>query len=235
MKAIIIGASSGMGRELAEILAKEGYEIGVIARRKELLLSLQKEFPSQITIKQVDISHTEEAMAQVRALIQEIGGVNLAILSSGVGFLNPELDWEKEKETIEVNVLGFCSMANVFMHHFLKQGKGHLVGISSIAALRGGGSYSASKAFVSNYLEGLRHQVFKQNKQVFVTDIQPGFVDTAMAKGEGLFWVTPVKQAAEMIFQAIRRKKVHAYITPRWRVIAWILKWMPRYIYDRFF
>ena len=235
MKAIIIGASSGIGRELAKILAREGYEIGIVARRKELLDSLQKEIHSPIFLKQADISCPEESMALVGALIQEMGGVDLAILSSGVGFLNPDFDWNKDKETVEVNVLGFCAMANVFMKHFLAKGRGHLVGISSIAALRGGGSYSASKAFVSNYLEGLRHQMAKENRLITITDIQPGFVDTAMAKGSGIFWVAPVEKAAEMIYQAIQKKRTHAYITPRWRLVAWLLKWMPRSLYDRFF
>jgi short-subunit dehydrogenase len=235
MKAIIIGASSGMGRELAKILAREGYEIGVVARRQELLASLQKEIHSPIFLKQADISCPEESMALVGALIQEMGGVDLAILSSGVGFLNPDFDWNKDKETIEVNALGFCAMANVFMKHFLSQGQGHLVGISSIAALRGSGCYSASKAFVSNYLEGLRHQMAKKQRAITITDIQPGFVDTAMAKGHGLFWVAPVERAARMIYRAIQKKKVHAYITSRWRLVAWLLKWMPCCLYDRFF
>jgi len=234
MKAIIIGASSGIGRELAKILAREGYEIGIVARRQDLLASLQKEIHSPIFIKQADISHPEEAMAFVETLIQEMGGVDLAILSSGVGFLNPDLDWNKDKETIEVNVLGFCAMANVFMKHFLSQGQGHLVGISSIAALRGSGCYSASKAFVSNYLEGLRHQMAKKQRSISITDIQPGFVATAMAKGV-TFWVTPVEQAAEMIVQAIQKKRTHAYISPRWRLVAWLLKSAPNFIYDRVF
>jgi len=235
MKAIIIGASSGIGRELAKILAREGYEIGVVARRKELLVSLQNEIHSSIFIKQADISHPEEAMAHVEALIQDMQEVDLVILSSGVGFPNPEFDWNKDKETIEVNVIGFCAMANVFMKHFLTQGHGHLVGISSIAALRGGsGSYGASKAFVSNYLESLRHHMAKAHKEITITDIQPGFVDTAMAKG-ATFWVAPVEQAAELIYKAIQKKKSHAYITPRWRPIAWLFKWMPKFLYDRFF
>ena len=233
MKAIIIGASSGMGRELAKILARDGYEIGVVARRQELLASLQKEIHSPIFIKQADISHPEEAMAFVEALIQKMGGVDLAILSSGVGFFNPDFDWNKDREMIDVNVLGFCAMADVFMNHFLAQGRGHLVGISSIAALRGGsGCYGASKAFVSNFLESLRHQMANAHKDITITDIQPGFVDTAMAKG-ATFWVAPVEQAAEMIAQAIRKKKTHAYITPRWRLIAWLLKVAPNFIYDR--
>ncbi len=146
MKAIIVGASSGMGRELAKILAKNGYDVGVVARREELLVSLKKEFPSKITIQVADVSHPEKAMMLVEQLISKMDGVDLAVLSSGVGFLNKDLEWDKEKETIDVNVLGFCTMANVFMKHFRKKGKGHLAAISSIAAFRGSGSYSASNS-----------------------------------------------------------------------------------------
>lgn len=237
-KAIIIGASSGIGRELAKILAREGYEVGLVARRKEFLLSLQKEIPGKTYLKQVDVSAPSKAIPEMDALINEMGGIDLAVLSAGTGFINPDLDWEKEKDTIDVNVLGFSAMANVFIKHFLMKGKGHLVGISSIVAIRGCGSgpaYNASKAFVSNYLEGLRQKAVKEKKQIVVTNIKPGFVDTAMAKGEGLFWVTPVNEASEMIYKVIQKKKSHAYISPRWRLIAWLLKCMPNYIYDRFF
>jgi short-subunit dehydrogenase len=234
MKAIVIGASSGIGRELAKILAKEGYEVGLVARRKALLLSLGKAISGKTYIKQIDISRPE-AIGKIESFIQEMEAVDLVILNSGTGFINPEMDWKKDKETLDVNVLGFSAMANVFMKHFLSKGSGHLVGISSIAAIRGSGVYSASKAFVSNYLEGLRHRAFKERKQIIVTDIKPGFVDTAMAKGEGLFWVIPAETAAAMIYKAIKKKKNHAYITARWRLVAWILKCMPDWMYDRFF
>lgn len=236
MKAIVIGASSGIGRELAKILAKEGYQIGLVARRKELLVSLQTEIQGKTFIKQVDVSMSSEAMKQIEMLIHEMGGVDLAILSSGVGYINPDFDWTKDKETIEVNVFGFSSLTNVFMKHFLSKGNGHLVGISSVAAVRGsrqGLVYNASKAFISNYLEGLRHKVSKERKQIIITDVKPGFVDTAMAKGDGLFWVTPVDKAAAIIYKIIKKKKSHAYISPRWGIVAWLLKKMPKFLYDR--
>ncbi len=160
--------------------------------------------------------------------------VDLVILNAGIGFINPELDWEKDKKTIDTNVTGFCSIANIFMKHFLLKGNGHLVGISSIAALRGSGVYSASKAFISNYLEGLRHKVVKEKKQIVITDIKPGFVDTNMAKGK-VFWMTSANKAANLIYKAIEKKKYHAYITPKWRLVAWLLKCMPKFIYDRIF
>jgi short-subunit dehydrogenase len=232
-KAIIIGASSGIGRELAKILEREGYELGLVARRDELLLSLKEELNSKSTIKALDIS-SPDAIGQVESLISEMGGCDLVVISSGVGFINPNLDWGMERETIEVNVLGFAAMANLFIQHFLSKNSGHLVGISSIAALRGSSCYSASKAFVTNYLEGLRHKMAKEKRAIVVTDIMPGYVDTRMAKGRKLFWVTPVDKAAAMIYRAIRKRKTHAYISRRWRLIAWIFKWMPQSLYDRF-
>jgi len=234
MKAIVIGASSGIGKELVKILAKEGYEVGLVARREDLLISLAKQIHGKTYVRKVDIA-LPDAIEKIETLIKEMQGVDLAIINAGIGFLNPEMDWKKDKATLDVNVIGFAAMTNVFMRYFLSQGKGHLVGISSIAALRGGGIYSASKAFVSNYLEGLRHSVVKGGKNIIITNIEPGFVDTAMAKGERLFWVAPVEKAAAAIFKAIKKKKNHVYVTRKWCLIAWLLKFMPNCIYDRFF
>ena len=122
------------------------------------------------------------------------------------------------------------------MEHFVQRGRGHLVGISSIAAIRGHGeapSYGASKAFVSSYLRALRHKCAKQRLPVYVTEIQPGFVATAMAKGDGLFWVAPVDVAAHQIVTAIESRRTHAYVTKRWRVVAAIMRFLPEWIYNR--
>jgi short-subunit dehydrogenase len=236
-KAIIIGASSGIGKSLAQTLAKDGYMVGLAARRFSLLLDLQQEIGNQTLVKQIDVSNISEAMFRFSELIQEMDGVDLIIISAGTGFMNPELDWDKENETIAVNVMGFAAIANVAIQHFLKKGTGHLVNISSIAAIRGSGSapaYNASKAFESNYLDGLRNKIAKLGVPITITDLQPGFVDTAMAQGEGLFWVASPEQAARQIHHAIRRKKKHAYVTKRWRLIAWFLRFAPDSIYDRF-
>jgi short-subunit dehydrogenase len=175
-------------------------------------------------------------MQLLKELMQQMNGVDLVVISSGVGFINTDLEWGKESSAISVNVTGFAAMANVAMQHFMTQGSGHLVGISSIAALRGSESspaYSASKAFISNYLEGLRKKVVKLKVPITVTEIMPGFVDTAMAKGDGLFWVAPAEKAAQQIFRAIRSRKNHACVTRRWSAIAWLLKVLPDVIYLR--
>lgn len=229
-KAIIIGASSGIGRELARILAREGYALGLVGRRVGLLNDLRGELAAPSFVRQLDVSRTAEAMTGLEELVGAMGGADLIVISAGVGFINADLDWEKEKATIDTNVAGFAAMANVAVGHFIRQSSGHLVGISSIAALRGSGAspaYNASKAFVSNYMEGLRQKVHKLGLPITVTDIQPGLVDTAMAQGDGLFWVAPPEKAAGQIYEVIRRRRGHAYVTRRWRSIAWLLKAVP--------
>jgi short-subunit dehydrogenase len=235
-KAVIIGASSGIGKELAKILSKEGYIVGLAARRIELLKALQQNLETKTYIQYIDLCQVNEAMSNLNELIQEMGGIDLIIISSGTGYLNPSLNWKEEKETIDVNVTGFTAMVNVAVNHFLKSGTGHIVGISSIAALRGSGqcpSYNASKAFVSNYLEGMRCKLKKMNADILITDIKPGLVDTAMAKGEGLFWVAPPEKAAIQIYRKMKHKKETAYITKRWGIIAFLVKVMPNWLYHK--
>src|SRR5260370_2716375 len=195
---------------------------------------IRSRLPNPAFSRQADISDYSYAMAILENLIEEMGGVDLIIISSGTGFLNPDLNWAMEKKTLDVNVSGFTAMANVAFHHFVQAGRGHLVGISSIAAIRGSEvapAYSASKAFMSNYLEGLRIRARKAGLPILVTDIQPGFVDTAMAQGQGLFWVASPQKAARKIYKAIQRKAKHAYVTKRWSVIGWLLKVLPDFLY----
>jgi short-subunit dehydrogenase len=235
-KAIIVGASSGIGRDLAKILAGKGYAVGLIARREALLRNIQGELPSKAYIKAIDICNRDDTQKGLTGLITEMGGADLVIISTGIGFINPELDLDKELETVATNVQGFVTVANVAFRHFVRQGAGHLVGISSIAAIRGGAeapAYNASKAFISNYLQGLRQKAAKSKLAITVTDIQPGFVDTDMAKGEGIFWMAPVQKAAAQIYRAIERKRPHAFVTKRWRLVAWMLKIMPDFLYHR--
>jgi short-subunit dehydrogenase len=235
-KAIIIGASSGIGRELAKVLSQNGYAVGLTGRRVELLTALQTELATESYVKAMDVSQTDEAIKQLTELIKDMNGVELVVISAGVGFINSEFEWEKEKTTLETNVLGFAAMANVAVNHFLERRAGHLVGISSIAAIRGTAdapAYNASKAFVSNYLEGLRKKCFKLKLPIVVTDVKPGFVDTAMAQGENLFWIAPPEKAAQQIYDAIEGRRTHAYVTKRWRAVGLVLKLMPSYIYNK--
>jgi len=234
--AIIIGASSGIGRALAKVLASSGYCLGLASRRGELLREVAEEIRSTSFVKVIDVSRPVEAMHNLRELIAEMKDVELFVISSGIGAINPQLDWEPESETIAVNVSGFTAMANVAIAHLEQRGSGCLVGISSIAALLGNPdapAYDASKAFMSNYLQGVRYRFAKLGLPVVVTDVQPGFVDTPMAKAARKFWVASPEKAAEQIFTAIRRRKKHVYVTRRWRLVAWLIKATPDWLLSK--
>lgn len=235
-KAIVIGATSGIGKGLAKILVDNNYKVGITGRRTELLEESKNQNPESYFIKTFDITDTEVIVEKLEELKAEIGGIDLLIISSGTGDLNEKLDFEIEKRTIDTNVVGFTCVANWAFNIFEEQKTGHLVAISSIGGLRGSRiapTYNATKAYQINYLEGLRQKATKLNEKIFVSDIRPGFVDTAMAKGEGKFWVATVEKVSRQIFDAIEKKKKVVYVTKRWQIIATILKRIPRTIYDR--
>lgn len=233
--AIIIGATSGIGKELARLLAGDGFKVGITGRRTELLESLKSENTDSYFIKTFDVRYTKVVEEKLQELISELGGLDLLILSSGTGEINNKLDFEIEFRTIETNVIGWTFITDWAYKFFEKQKYGHLIAISSIGGLRGNRqstSYSATKAYQINYLEGLRQKATKLKEQVYITDIRPGLVNTEMAKGEGLFWVMPVEKAARQIYEAIKKKKKIAYVTKRWKLIAAIIKRIPGRFYD---
>ena len=236
-KAIIVGASSGMGRELCRILVKKDYAVGITGRRENLLKELRAESPERILYRAFDVRDMSKTTRGLRELIRELGGLDLLVLSSGAGFINEELDPEPEFQTIYTNVTAFTDIMTFTYGYFEKHPPGHLVAITSIAALRGNPAapaYNASKAYQSNYLEALRLKSKKSGKPVAVTDIRPGFVATDMARGGRLFWVASPVKAAGLIYRAIRKKKRVAYISRRWRLFAFLLKLSPRWLYEKF-
>lgn len=235
-KAVIVGGTSGIGKALAEVLIDNGYIVGLTGRRGDMLAEISQKHGNSVLCQSMDVDDPEKAAAQLENITTRLGGMDLIVISAGTGIINPELSWEHECKTIATNVNGFAAIATCAMRYFLKQGHGHLVGISSIAAIRGSSeapAYNASKAFVANYLEGLHVKARKSGLPIFVTDIMPGFVDTAMAQGPGLFWVASPQKAALQIFTAIQKKKRHAYITSRWCLIAWIIRLLPDFLYYR--
>lgn len=232
--AIVFGATSGIGRALTEILLKENYKVAITGRRLEKLETLQQLYPNQIIIKQNDIQEVNAVETVFREIIKEFETLDLVIQSSGIGFINKKLEWQKEEQTILTNVLGVTKLYDLAYTLFNKQGFGHLVGISSIASLRGNKdapAYFASKAYQKAYLEGLHIKTKTiKSKKVFITDVRPGFVDTDMALGSDVFWLVPLDKAALQIYTAIKRKKRVVYISKRWRLIAWVLKLVPTWL-----
>jgi len=232
---IIIGASSGIGLELAKLYIKNNDIVGVTGRRKELLLELQNKFPNQVSVECFDVTGNEN-IAHLESLIKKLGGMDILIYNTGYGDVSKDLEWQIDKQTTQTNVNGFIEIVNYAFNHFAKQGHGQIAATSSIGSIRGNSwapAYAASKAFMSVYMEGLHMKAKKMKLNIAVTDILPGFVNTKMAKGNKQFWVVKVEKAASQIFNAIKKKKRRVYVSPRWRLIAWILKWMPYSIYRR--
>jgi len=229
-KAIVIGATSGIGKSISEILIQNGYAVGITGRRLEILKSLKEKYPDNIYHYQMDVQELSSIETICNNLVHQLGGLDLLIISAGIGDENKSLDFAIENNVIKTNVQGFTCVTDWGMNYFKKQRHGHLVNISSIAGLMGNGeapSYNATKAFQINYLEGLRLNADKSGTKINVTDVRPGYVDTDMAKGDGLFWVAPVEKAAQQIFNAIKRKRTVIYITKRWRIIGFLLKIIP--------
>ncbi len=236
MNIVIIGATSGIGKALFEKYAKEDNRIGIIGRRAHLLDELHQNYPSKAIPAKADITNLEEIGEAINTLHKELEHIDIAIVCAGTGEINATLDYAVECPTIDTNVVGWTFAIDMFYHIFEQQGHGHLVAITSAGGLRGepmAPAYSATKAYQINYMEALCKKVYKSGIQIAVTDIRPGLVDTAMAKGEGLFWVMPVEKVASQIIAAICKKKSKAYVTERWHILAIINKILPYCLYKR--
>lgn len=244
-KAIVIGASSGIGRAIVQELIKHDYVVGITARRVELLQDLQGQYePGRILIQFMDVRNADEARDAFINLAAQLGEVDLVIINAGIAPSLPtdftptgEIAWEGELRTIEVNVSGFVALANQAIEYFIKQGHGHLVGISSIDALRGASIcpvYCASKSFMATYLEGQRNRFIQKDIAIEVTEIRPGYVETeAFKPGPSAYWVAQPAEVAEQIYESICNKDKVAYVTRRWWLIGLLLKVVPDWLYNK--
>ena len=234
-KIIIVGASSGIGKRMAELYAENRFRVGVTGRRKELLEGIQQLYPQQIELECFDVTGNEN-IPRLEALVSKLGGLDILVISAGIGEPSKALSMEIDRFTVDTNVKGFVEMANWAYNYFEKQGNGQLAVISSVAAIRGGSwapAYNASKAFQSSYCEGLSLKADRMGKNISVTCVEPGFVATKMAKSHKLFWVVPVDKAARQIIRAIEKGRRKAYISRRWWIIAKIMKWAPYWLLKR--
>ena len=236
MNIVIIGATSGIGKALFEKYARGDNRIGIVGRRANLLDELCQKYPSKTITAKADITNLEEIEQAINALHKELEYIDLAIVCSGIGDINATLEYNVERLTIDTNITGWTFVIDRLYNIFVQQGHGHLVAITSAGGLRGepiAPAYSASKAYQINYMEALRKKAYKSGSQICVTDIRPGLVNTAMAKGEGLFWVMPVEKVANQIITAIHKNKYKAYVTKRWHILAIINKNLPFALYKR--
>lgn len=235
-RAIIIGATSGIGREVAHALLHRGWKIGAAGRRKEALESLQKESSNQIEVEVLDVTQ-EDAAEKLQILIHKTGGMDLFLLSSGIGFQNPNLDAAIELKTARTNVEGFVRMTDAAFSYFKQNGGGHLATISSIAGTKGLGvapAYSATKRFQNTYIDALEQLACLQGLNIRFTDIRPGFVATDLLNdGKSYPMLMKPEAVARKIVQAINRKKRVAVIDGRYRVLVFFWKGIPQWLWKR--
>lgn len=234
--ALIIGATSGIGRELAKLLVEDNYRVVITGRREKLLKEIKETNPTNYVVKVHDVTNLDSCETLFEDLQKELKTIDLVVYSSGVGDPNYKLEWSKELPTLQTNIMAATKIYGLAYNFFRKQGSGHLVGISSIASIRGNRhvpAYFASKAFQANYLESLWMKGKRSKAKITVTDIQPGFVDTSMAIGE-TFWMSTIEKATKQLYSAIKKKKKKAYITRRWWIVAQVLKFLPSSLLTKF-
>jgi short-subunit dehydrogenase len=235
--AVIIGASSGIGEALAQALHRDGWRLALLARRLDRLDALGRTLGPDTVVRRLDVTDADAA-ASFDALVDALGGVDLVVVSAGTGHNTRDLRADLDVETVSVNVQGFMTLAQAAYRHFRTRGRGHLVGITSVAAVRGnaaGAAYAASKAFQSVYLDGLRDLAKHSGLAITVTEVQPGFVETAMMKPErplpawaSRLLVSSPTVAARQILRAIHRRAKHVYVSRRYGLIAFVLRRLPR-------
>ena len=236
--AIIFGGTSGIGKELAKLLVNDGYNVLITGRRLERLEEIQAENPDQYKIRKHDVTEVEDTNKLFEELPSMYDKIDLIVHNSGIMQPNFTLDWNRDLPTLETNVIGATKIYQLAYNYFAAQGYGHLVGITSIASLRGNrqvAAYHASKAFQSSYMESLYMKSKRTKKaKIHVTNILPGYVDTDIIKGE-TFWMAPLEKATKQIYTAIKKKKRKAYITKRWAFVAFMLRIVPTKLLMRYF
>lgn len=233
---IIIGASSGIGREVTRQFIRRGYIIGVAARRESALQELKSNTPRQVAYRQIDVT-AEDAPARLQELVKELGGMDIFLLCAGIGKQNTSLQMDIELSTARTNVLGFIRMVDTAYGYFREKGKGHIAVISSIAGTKGLGAapaYSATKSFQNIYIEALEQLARMRHLDIHFTDIRPGFVDTDLLNdGKKYPLLMRPEKVARRIVCAIERQEPVCTIDWRYRILVFFWRLVPRFIWKR--
>lgn len=234
-RAVIIGATSGIGYEVAKGLMLQGWRVGVAGRRQSALDAFQTIAPDRIEVQVLDVTQPDAAK-QLQVLIEKLGGMDLFLLSSGIGHQNMNLDPEIELNTTLTNVEGFTRMVTAAFGYFKKQGGGHLAVISSIAGTKGLGAapaYSATKRYQNTYIDALAQLSRMQKLNIQFTDIRPGFVATDLLKDGKYPLLMQAGKVGIRIVRALNRKKRVAIIDERYAILVFFWRLIPRWLWER--
>ena len=254
-RAIVMGATSGIGQEVARLLAANGYEVGIAGRREERLVQMAQATPGIVTHRQIDVTK-EDSPTELQKLIDELGGMDLYFHSSGIGWENVALDADKELKTVETNGVGFVRMVSAAYNWFAeqradeakqraegdeqragdKERKARIACITSIARTRGLGAapaYSATKRMQAHYLECLSQQARMRHLNIGITDIRPGFVATDLIAGSHFPLQLKAEDVARTIVRAIERGSEVVTIDWRYRLLVAAWQLIPRWLWVR--
>lgn len=237
-KAIIMGATSGIGLEVALLLAEKGWKVGVAGRRQQMLDDLTSLSENISTSRQIDVTQ-DDAPHILLDMIKEMGGIDMYFHSSGIGWQNTKLDIEKELLTVSTNAMGVTRMVDTMFNYFAEHPdkEGHIAVISSIASTKGLGaapSYSATKRFVNHYLECLTQLcTIRRISNIKIHDIRPGFVRTPLISGATYPMQLDVKPVAKDIIRGIERGKSIITVDWRYRILVALWRLIPRWIWVR--
>ena len=232
-------ATSGIGLEVVKVLASKGWQLGVAGRRDDVLQLLSNEVPQVMAVRAIDITR-DDAPQRLNGLINELGGIDLYFHSSGIGYQNPDLDADKELRTVETNAVGMTRMVDFMFNYFAQRPdhEGHIAVMSSIARTRGLGAapaYSATKRYVSHYLECLSQLcTIRRLHHIHLHDIRPGFVRTPLiADGNRYPMQLDPERVAQSIVRGIERDR--SVITVDWRYRLLVAGWrlLPRWLWVR--
>lgn len=233
---VIVGATSGMGLEVARLALRAGWRVGAAGRRTDRLEALRAEAPEQVEIRQMDVTDPA-APEQLATLIERLGGMDIYLHSSGIGFRNEALDPAIELATARTNAEGFIRMVTAAYTYFRSHGGGQIAVISSIAGTKGLGAapaYSATKRLQNTYIDALAQLARMQRARIRFTDIRPGFVDTPLLAADGGYpMLMPADKVARRIFRAIVRGRRRVVIDGRFAVLVFLWRLIPAWLWER--
>ena len=230
-RVVIIGASSGMGMEVAKLFLAEGCMLGVAARREDRLQAIKQFAPDRVVTATIDVT-ADDAPQRLRVLIDELGGMDLFFYSSGIGKQNRMLTPDIELNTVNTNGIGFTRMIGEAYRYFAERGEGHIAAITSIAGTKGLGpapSYSATKAMQNVYLQSLEQQAHARGLKIRFTDIRPGFVETDLLKGDFRYpMMLKPEKVARQIVRVVNNKRHVKVIDWRYAILTALWRRLPR-------
>jgi len=240
-RVFITGASSGIGAALARHYADAGAVVGLLGRRREALDAVAATLSTESLVMVGDVADAAAMRAAAAAFTERFGLPDIVIASAGVSagtLTEHEEDGDVFARILEINVLGMVNTFRPFILPLRRAGQGALVGIASVAGVRGlpgAGAYSASKAAAHRYLESLRVEM--HGTGVRVLTISPGYIDTPMTRINPypMPFLLEADEAARRMARAISRGQRHAVIPWQMGLVARVLGWMPDGLYDRLF